>query len=90
MYIILNVYILKIEIKQKDMGEFKSKKPFLSEQESDKLMENPEWLNEVFGEATAKAAQQAMDTVGYIVVAEDGWVVKKYKEGGVEKISKIE
>jgi len=36
-----------------------------------------------------KAEKEAMLIAGYLVVAEDGWVVKKYKDGTVERIKKI-
>lgn len=44
-----------------------------------------EGLREHFKEV----AKQAMETMGHIVVAEDGWVVKKYKDGRIEKIVEI-
>lgn len=41
---------------------------------------------EAFKEASAKA----MELLGYIVVAREGWVVKEYQDGTVEKMEKIE
>ena len=41
-------------------------------------------------EAFQEASEKAMELLGYIVVARDGWVVKEYKDGTVEKIEKIE
>ena len=35
------------------------------------------------------AATDAMRVMGYTVVAEDGWVVKKYPDGSFEKIKNL-
>ncbi|WP_176454341.1 hypothetical protein [Siphonobacter sp. BAB-5385] len=44
--------------------------------------------------ATSKAIQQAsrraMDTSGYVVVAEGDWIVRIHKDGHKERISRIE
>ncbi len=40
--------------------------------------------------AIQKASEKAMETVGYIVVARDGWVVKEYQDGTVERIEVLE
>lgn len=37
-----------------------------------------------------KASEEAMQLMGYIVIAQDGWVVKKYADGKIEKLSLIE
>ena len=37
-----------------------------------------------------QAAKEAMQLMGYVVIAKDGWVVKKYADGTIEKISPIE
>ncbi len=34
-------------------------------------------------------AQRSMDALGYVVISLDGWVVKKYKDGTIEKLEKI-
>ncbi len=39
--------------------------------------------------AVKKAAKQAMEIMGYVVVAEGEWIVKKYKDGHTEKITKV-
>jgi len=39
--------------------------------------------------AGRRAAKNAMEVMGYVVVSEDGWVVKKIKDGRVEKLSKL-
>jgi hypothetical protein len=39
--------------------------------------------------AGKKAAGAAMDEMGYVVVAENGWVIKKYADGRIENISRI-
>jgi len=36
-----------------------------------------------------KAANEAMNIMGYIVTSEKGWVVKKYADGTVEKVKEI-
>jgi hypothetical protein len=35
------------------------------------------------------AAAKTMKVMGYTVVAQDGWVVKKYPDGSVEKIKQL-
>lgn len=35
------------------------------------------------------AASKAMTIMGYVVTTADGWVVKKYADGKIEKLSKI-
>ncbi|GGZ25683.1 hypothetical protein GCM10007049_17780 [Echinicola pacifica] len=35
-------------------------------------------------------AKKAMEINGYVVIAQDGWVVKKYKDGRIEQIKKIQ
>jgi hypothetical protein len=35
------------------------------------------------------AAAKTMKVMGYTVVAQDGWVVKKYPDGTVEKIKQL-
>jgi len=37
-----------------------------------------------------KAAEETMRIMGYTVIAENGWVVRKYADGRIEKISPIE
>jgi hypothetical protein len=37
-----------------------------------------------------KASQETMDTMGYNVIAQNGWVVKKNQDGTIEFIEKIE
>ena len=37
-----------------------------------------------------KAAVETMELMGYTVIADNGWVVKKYADGHIEKISQIE
>jgi len=37
-----------------------------------------------------EAADETMRVMGYIVIAKDGWVVKKYANGDIEKMVKIE
>jgi len=35
------------------------------------------------------AAANTMDVMGYTVVAQDGWVVKKYADGTIEKLEPL-
>jgi hypothetical protein len=35
------------------------------------------------------ASQETMDIMGYTVIAADGWVVRKYKDGTIERIEEI-
>ncbi|REA62075.1 hypothetical protein DSL64_10490 [Dyadobacter luteus] len=35
------------------------------------------------------AAKNAMDTMGYIVTVQDGWVVKRYESGKIEQLQKL-
>ena len=36
-----------------------------------------------------KASKETMDTMGYNVIALNGWVVKKYKDGTIEPMEEI-
>ena len=35
------------------------------------------------------AARKAMVTMGFVITAKSGWIIKKYADGSIEKISKI-
>lgn len=48
-----------------------------------------ELLKEV-NKSLRKAAQETMNTMGYNIIAENGWVVKVYVDGKKEKIKKID
>ena len=48
-----------------------------------------EELSLIVGEATARAAEEAMEIMGYNVIALNGWVVKIFPDGSIEKISEI-
>ncbi len=37
-----------------------------------------------------KAAAETMEVMGHTIIAHNGWVVKKYADGKIEKISRIE
>lgn len=37
-----------------------------------------------------KAASKAMHDNGYVIVAKDGWVVKEFVNGAIERIRRIE
>lgn len=47
-------------------------------------------LSRIVGEATARAADEAMEIMGYNVIALNGWVVKIFPDGSIEKIKEIE
>ena len=47
-------------------------------------------LSRIVGEATARAADEAMEIMGYNVIALNGWVVKLFPDGSIEKIKEIE
>ena len=52
------------------------------------------YLTKAITERAAKrgfiqAAKNAMEEMGYVVVAQDGWVVKKFPDGTFVKISQI-
>ncbi len=40
--------------------------------------------------AFRKAATEAMEVMGYVVIEEDGWIIKKFKDGTIEKIHELE
>lgn len=44
----------------------------------------------ILQKAGSNAADKAMETMGYVVIGLDGWVVKKYKDGTIEKLEKID
>lgn len=48
-----------------------------------------EWLRETAKKATQEAAVRAMSVMGYVVYCKDGWVIKEYKDGRIEKITEI-
>jgi len=42
------------------------------------------------GSAFQEGARIAMKTNGYVIIAEDGWVVKKFSNGNTEKLEQLE
>jgi len=36
-----------------------------------------------------KAAEETMEVMGYVVIARNGWIVKKYADGRIEQIEPI-
>jgi hypothetical protein len=40
--------------------------------------------------AVKKAAEESMEIMGFVVVAEKGWVLKKFKDGRTERLSKLD
>jgi len=41
-------------------------------------------------QAFKEAREEAMDTMGFVVIVQDGWVVKKYADGNVEQLKKVQ
>jgi len=39
--------------------------------------------------AGRKAAAQAMITMGFVVIADNGWVIRKYSDGRIEKLEPL-
>jgi hypothetical protein len=37
-----------------------------------------------------EAAKNAMDIMGYVVVVKNGWIVRKYPDGTIEKLERLE
>lgn len=35
------------------------------------------------------ASEETMEVMGYNVIVKDGWVVKKYKNGSIEQLEKV-
>jgi phage-related protein len=46
-------------------------------------------LKEAASVGFSKAAAKTMQVMGYNVIVQDGWVVKKFADGSIKKISKI-
>jgi hypothetical protein len=40
--------------------------------------------------AFKEAAKKAMEINGYVVIAQDGWIVKKHKNGSIVKLKEID
>ena len=40
--------------------------------------------------AFEEGAKKAMEAVGYVLVAENGWLVKKFSNGSVQQIKQLE
>ena len=47
-------------------------------------------LERAVGAAMRRASQEAMDTVGYVIKAADGWVVKVDQHGNHTRLSRIQ
>ena len=48
-----------------------------------------EWLANVAREASRKAAQETLDAGRPITIAQDGYIVRKYPDGHIERIKKL-
>ena len=51
---------------------------------------DPKVIEEMAKKAFGDAAKETMEVMGYNVIAEDGYVVKVFKDGTKERIEKIE
>lgn len=36
------------------------------------------------------ASKNAMDIMGYVVTVKDGWIVREYKNGNIERVEKLQ
>lgn len=41
------------------------------------------------GSAFREGAVKAMNTNGYVIIAHEGWVVRKHADGNIEKLHKL-
>lgn len=66
------------------------KKTIDFDDDSDDLLSDSDFLNECLRKYDEKhnLTQTALDLQGYYVSCEGDWVVKKYKDGKIEKIKK--
>ena len=48
-----------------------------------------EWLQFAAGKATKEASERFLETMGFMIIKKDGWFVKEFKDGTIEKISEI-
>jgi hypothetical protein len=39
--------------------------------------------------AGKEAAAKSMEVMGYIMISQDGWVVKQFKDGTIEKVEEL-
>ena len=53
-------------------------------------MQTKEEIIKILYKTTKEASNNAMNKIGYIVIAKDGWIVKEFKNGTIEKIKPIE
>jgi len=49
-----------------------------------------EILQKAATEAFTEAAVRTMEVMGYNVISKDGWIVKIFPDGSIEKISKLD
>ena len=47
-------------------------------------------IERALSKATRNLTADAMELMGYVITVEDNWVVKKYKDGTIERIEEIE
>lgn len=40
--------------------------------------------------AFQEASEKAMNSVGYIIIARDGWIIKEFKDGKIEQLVELE
>ena len=44
---------------------------------------------EAINVALTKAAEESMNLMGYTVIEENGWIIKRYSDGKIEKLNKV-
>lgn len=76
----------KTLISQKGRTSFKVKEILLKDDEDELTIEV---LQKAATVAFSEAATKTMEVMGYNVISKDGWIVKKYADGRIEKISKL-
>lgn len=40
--------------------------------------------------AFRKRAKMAMDANGYVIIVEEGWLIKKYSDGSIERLEELD
>lgn len=66
----------------------KKKKIVLEDDDDDDEL-TAEFIEAALKEGTKNLTQIAMDLMGSVVTIEDGWCIRKYKDGKIEKIKRI-
>ena len=61
-----------------------------SERETDKNYLTKQLLQRASRTGTAQASKETIDTMGYTVIVENGWLVRKEKDGTITRIKRLE